>query len=348
MRNLLSNLEGVLIMHEPTTNMHGRRVLTTVVTAILFMLLLSIPAAAQEAVWTLGSGSSATYTAGSVGMGTSSPNSTATAHVVNNNGTGNPTILAENLGDAAGNIHLTSHRTNAGNAGIFRFKYFDSGANLVEAGTVAGTILNIAPGTRAGGLIFSTQSTAATTATEKMRIDGAGNVGIGTTSPTAKLHVVGNSTFTGNATFSGTVTGGNISATYQDVAEWVPSSEELATGTVVVLDSERSNSVIASSTPYDTRVAGAISATPGVLLGVPGEGKVKVATTGRVKVRVHSDRAVKIGDLLVSSGEQGVAMVSEPVDLGGVKIHRPGTLIGKALEPMAAGSGEILVLLSLQ
>jgi hypothetical protein len=43
-----------------------------------------------------------------------------------------------------------------------------------------------------------------------------------------------------------------------------------------------------------------------------------------------------------------VAMRSEPVDLGGVKLHRPGTLIGKALEPLESGTGEILVLLSLQ
>ena len=43
-----------------------------------------------------------------------------------------------------------------------------------------------------------------------------------------------------------------------------------------------------------------------------------------------------------------MAMKSEPLDLGGAKIHRPGTLIGKALEPLAKGTGEILVLLSLQ
>lgn len=334
-----------------TKNNDCRSVRATTVGSVSLLILLatlSVPVAAQEAVWTLGAGSSATYTAGSVGMGTSTPTATATAHVVNNNGTGDPTILLENLGNAAGNVHLTTHRTSTGNAGIFRFKYFDTGANLVEAGTVSGTILDINSATRAGGLIFSTQSAASTTATEKMRIDGAGNVGIGITNPTAKLHVVGNSSFTGNATFTGTVTGGNIQATYQDIAEWVPSSRNLASGTVVVLDPERSNSVIPSSTPYDTRVAGVVSDSPGVLLGVAGEGKLKVATTGRVKIRVRSDRTVRIGDLLVSSAEEGLAMVSEPLDLGGVKIHRPGTLIGKALEPMQPGTGEILVLLSLQ
>ena len=41
-------------------------------------------------------------------------------------------------------------------------------------------------------------------------------------------------------------------------------------------------------------------------------------------------------------------MRSEPVDVAGVKMHRPGTLIGKALEPLEKGVGEILVLLSLQ
>jgi len=52
--------------------------------------------------------------------------------------------------------------------------------------------------------------------------------------------------------------------------------------------------------------------------------------------------------LLVTSDKEGFAMKSVPVELGGVQIHRPGTLIGKALEPLAQGTGEILVLLSLQ
>jgi hypothetical protein len=51
---------------------------------------------------------------------------------------------------------------------------------------------------------------------------------------------------------------------------------------------------------------------------------------------------------LVTSDKEGVAMKSVPVEIGGVRIHRPGTLIGKALEPLAQGTGEILVLLSLQ
>jgi energy-converting hydrogenase Eha subunit F len=142
---------------------------------------------------------------------------------------------------------------------------------------------------------------------------------------------------------------GNISAKYQDVAEWVPSKQTLAAGTVVILDPGESNHVLASTKSYDTSVAGVISAQPGISLGEKGEGKALVATTGRVKVKVDATRApIRVGDLLVTSERAGVAMRSEPLDLGGVPIHRPGTLIGKALEPLQKGTGEILVLLSLQ
>jgi hypothetical protein len=192
-------------------------------------------------------------------------------------------------------------------------------------------------------IAFYNTATGGTTTSEKMRIDPSGNVGIGTLSPQVKLDVVG------GINASGTITGGNIVAKYQDVAEWVPSREKLSAGTVVVLDTQLSNHVIASSSAYDTRVAGVVSAQPGVILGEAGENKLMVATTGRVKIKVDASRAaIHVGDLLVTSDKEGVAMKSEPLSLGGTPIHRPGTMIGKALEPFEKGTGEILVLLSLQ
>lgn len=171
----------------------------------------------------------------------------------------------------------------------------------------------------------------------------SGFVGLGTTSPTARLHVVG------NATFTGTVTGGNIAASYQDVAEWVPVTSAIAPGTLVVLDDQKSNHVLPSYAAYDTKVAGVVSSQPGLILGEAGADKSMIATTGRVKLKVDATRgSIKIGDLLVSSGKAGYAMRSEPVQLGDAKFHRPGTIVGKALEPLASGEGEILVLLSLQ
>ena len=170
---------------------------------------------------------------------------------------------------------------------------------------------------------------------------------IGTDGLTPKILQVGNSA---GVTMPGSLTvAGNINAKYQDVAEWVPSSEQLAAGTVVVLDSSKSNQVVASTTAYDTRVAGVISAQPGITLGEKTDDKVLVATTGRVRVMVDATNGpINIGDLLVTSDIPGVAMKSIPVEFAGRKMHMPGTIIGKALEPLAKGKGEILVLLSLQ
>jgi len=104
-----------------------------------------------------------------------------------------------------------------------------------------------------------------------------------------------------------------------------------------------------STHAYDTAVAGVISANPGLVLGVESDSKAQVATTGRVKVRVDATKgAIVIGDLLVTGDKPGTAIKSQPIDVGGVAIHRPGTVIGKALQPLPAGEGEILVLLSLQ
>ncbi|MDP9194454.1 MAG: hypothetical protein M3P06_22370 [Acidobacteriota bacterium] len=184
-----------------------------------------------------------------------------------------------------------------------------------------------------------------------LRVEGAGKstfsgaVGIGTITPDPayKLHVVG------NANFEGTVTGTNIKAKFQDVAEWVPSVTPLMPATVVVLDAARSNHVTPSLRSYDSSVAGVVSAQPGIILGEEGPSKSLIATTGRVLVRVDASRQpIAIGDLLVTSDKPGLAMKSIPIDLQGIAMHRPGTLVGKALESLDSGEGEILVLLSLQ
>jgi hypothetical protein len=196
-------------------------------------------------------------------------------------------------------------------------------------------------GAPAGGMIGTYSShplSFITAAGAKMTILAGGNVGIGTSSPSERLHVEGN-----------VVVNGNISAKYQDLAEWVASRHALDSGTVVILDSDIANSVTPSTTAYDTRVAGVVSESPGIVLGESGNGKVKVATVGRVKVKVDATRnPIQIGDLLVTSGIAGIAMKSEPIDVSGIKLHRPGTLIGKALEPLGSGMREITVLLSLQ
>lgn len=285
--------------------------------------------------------------AGNVGIGTVSP--LARIHVQgaadvlvgrfeNTNSTGYTEVQVRNNGGT------DFDRIQFGIGGTATGNIYQNKGYVLAASSIDGLILQAS---KASGIVQVLTGGS----TERMRIDASGNVGIGTATPGAKLEVVGNVNVsgTGNITAAGTIEGGTIKAKYQDIAEWVESSQELPTGTLVVLDPTKSNQVVASSQAYDTRVAGVISERPGIALGEAGDNKVLVATTGRVRLTVDATKGpIQIGDLLVTSDIPGVAMKSEAINVGGVQIHRPGTLIGKALEPLAKGRGEILVLLSLQ
>jgi hypothetical protein len=259
-------------------------------------------------------------------------------------GINNPTAQFHIMTAASDGEGLRLHRNgNTNGWGIAQFFVLNNSSNAAtDYAQISGGITSNTAGAESGVLAFYTRNAGALA--EKMRVDNLGNVGIGISNPTEKLHVSGNIKVIGNIDVSG-----NINAKYQDVAEWVESSQDLTAGTVVVLDATKNNQVVASTKSYDSRVAGVISLKPGIALGEQGEGHVLVATTGRVRVKVDaSNGPIQIGDLLVTSDKTGVAMKSVPIDFAGAQIHRPGTLLGKALEPLATGTGEILVLLSLQ
>jgi hypothetical protein len=154
----------------------------------------------------------------------------------------------------------------------------------------------------------------------------------------------------GNVTVANNLSvNGNIAAKYQDVAEWVETPAPLEPGMVVIVDPKEPNRVLAAPKAYDTRVAGAVSRQPGLVLGEKSDSKAMVAQSGRVKVKADARYgAIKIGDLLVTSPTPGHAMRSRPIRVGSERMHRPGTLLGKALEALPSGKGEILVLLTLQ
>lgn len=272
-------------------------------------MFVSLDASAQWA--TNGTNINNTNT-GNVGIGTASP--LGKLHV---SGSTLPQLIIE---------HPTEARFTLKIAGQNVFSFAHDGTNAAMGASNTG-----------GSLKFTTNGVA------RMTVFGNGNVGIGTVTPSEKLHVMG------NIVAVGTISGTNVQANYQDVAEWVPATTDLTPGTVVVLNTTKNNEVMASNSPYDTLVAGVVSAQPGLILGIRGEGMEQIATTGRVKVRVDaSNGGIKVGDLLVTSDKPGTAMKSEPVTMAGRKFHQPGTIIGKALEPLEKGQGEILVLLSLQ
>jgi hypothetical protein len=283
---------------------------------------------------------------GNLGLGTTSPG--GKLHMVNGaffyeTIQAGDAVFGFNFRKSRGSVGAQTIVANGDSTGFFQFQGFDGSTyrqTAIIRGLVEGTP---ASGAVPGNLIFGTTPTGSSTASERLRITAAGNVGIGTTSPTQRLHVVG------NATFTGSVTGGSISATYQDIAEWVPAAAELEPGTVVVLNPDKMNEVMKSVSAYDTRVAGVVSEQPGLTLGIPGDAKEMIATTGRVRVRVDASAApILVGDLLVTSDKPGTAMRSVPMTVNGRPFHQPGTIIGKALEPLKDGEGTILVLLSLQ
>src|SRR5438067_8612060 len=329
--------------------------------------LFLIHAQAAMAQWTNGTNINNTNT-GNVGIGTSSPQQplqvqhsvdgweaqfgrTSSVHVnvsgnqvqgLDGSGNGSPLYLNYSLG---GNIYTVSGNVGIGTITpgtlLHLYKASDPSLNIQTGGGNYSYLQLTTPASGNGYLIKNTAAANSVLNKSLYLYNSDGPIQFVPAGDPAKALTVDTS---GNVSVSGT-----INAKYQDVAEWVPSSEKLAAGTVVVLDQTKSNQVIASSSAYDTRVAGVISSQSGITLGEKSDSKVLVATTGRVRVKVDASRGpIAIGDLLVTSDVPGVAMKSIPVEFAGRKMHMPGTIIGKALEPLAKGKGEILVLLSLQ
>jgi hypothetical protein len=256
---------------------------------------------------------------GRIGLGTTAPLDVLHTQFTNTNGqlTG---FAVQNLGGTAASYSGMLFYDQNGAVG--QFQGFNNATHEYRINNVASN----------GSINFMVGSSS------KFYVANSGNIGIGTAAPTARLHVAGD-----------VVVDGNLAAKYQDVAEWVESVDPLAAGTVVVVDPAAANGVRPSARAYDAGVAGAVSAQPGLTLGERSATKSLVAQSGRVKVKVDARYgAIKAGDLLVTSPTPGHAMVSTPVKMKGVAFHRPGTILGKALEPLASGTGEILVLLTLQ
>ena len=111
-------------------------------------------------------------------------------------------------------------------------------------------------------------------------------------------------------------------------------SEPVETGDVVVLDQARGSSVHLGTTPLDPSVLGIVADVPGAVLA---GSEAPVALIGTVLCKVDAGYGpIAVGDLLVTSATPGHAMR--------VMAPPPGTILGKALEPLDAGAGLIRVL----
>ena len=168
-----------------------------------------------------------------------------------------------------------------------------------------------------------------------------GNVGVGTTSPDERMHVIGTVKCTELK-----ITGGSDIAEPFDVKD----EETIQPGMVMSIDPDNPGKLKVAETTYDHCVAGIISGAggiqPGLLMSQSGsaaDGEYPIAMTGRVYCKADASKGpIKPGDLLTTSEIPGHAM--KVTDY--TKAH--GATIGKAMTCLEQGTGLVLVLVALQ
>ena len=147
-----------------------------------------------------------------------------------------------------------------------------------------------------------------------------------------------------------------IDTSPHDLAENYFSDMELKAGDVVCLD-PKEDRIVQSERANDHLVLGVISTQPGFLLNAEhgeeertdGKRAYPVALSGRVPCRVTDENGpISRGDLLTSSSTRGHAMKATPHIVGGVELYAPGTIIEKALESLATGTGVMEVFVTLR
>ncbi|NRQ32442.1 hypothetical protein HII36_11410 [Nonomuraea sp. NN258] len=136
-----------------------------------------------------------------------------------------------------------------------------------------------------------------------------------------------------------------------DLAEEMTDADEAGPGTVLVLNEQGALTVCTRS--YDSRVAGVVSGAgdrkPALILDrrdpdASGSGAQRraVAVMGKVWCRADATtQPIQVGNLLTTSSIPGHTMAANDRDAAF------GAVLGKALTPLASGTGMVLALVGL-
>lgn len=202
--------------------------------------------------------------------------------------------------------------------------------------------------TTGGFLTFATNSNI-----ERMRIDAAGNVGIGTSSPGYTLDVAGVIRAASGVVFpdgsvqtqafSSTLCGGD----YAESVDVASGKKNYEPGDVLIIASGEQGDIEKSTESYSTLVAGIYSTKPGVIgrrqLSAKSTDEIPMAMVGIVPTKVSAENGpIHKGDLLVTSSTPGYAM--KGTDRG----RMLGAVVGKAMGNLESGAGILEVLVTLQ
>ena len=127
-------------------------------------------------------------------------------------------------------------------------------------------------------------------------------------------------------------------------------ASEIQPGLLVSLDENSPGELKITQQSYDKKIAGIISGAngvkPGILMGQKGSsafGDDLITLSGRTYVKANNlGGPIKVGDFLTSSPVKGEAMRARNAR------KARGSIIGKAMTPLEAGSDFVLVLVNLQ
>lgn len=294
----------------------------------------------------------------------------------NNNAAGKYSFVGGGQNNTASG-ESSSVAGGSGNTASGNYSFVGGGASNTASGTysaVLGGEGNTARGSHsfAGGrnmtasgnntFIWGHSATPQTASKDNTFIIATGNVGIGTISPTDKLHVNGDVRIdsTTATPYSLILNSVNVlSSSAQnlkintttgvigfDIAETFASAEEVSSGDVLVMDPAEPGRVKVSTAAYDPHVIGIASKGPAVTLkgnqlhfaadtvSFERGTTPPVALKGRVAVKVSLENGpILPGDALTTSSLSGHAMRATDA------ARSTGAIIGKALEKFDGNNG---------